>query len=109
MAAGEARSSDAVEMLRRACVAYRRASDAEAAERVGRRAVEVAPSSVVSHTALGDFLREQERWAEAAEHLLWVSRMRPDDPVLAEKASHCLKKSRERQTLIANPDDIIVR
>ena len=109
MAAAEAASADAVEMLRRACIAYRKADDAEAAERAGLRAVEQVPTSVSAHTALGDFYRSQARWAEASEHLLWCSRMRPDDPVLYEKAAFCLKKARERATLVTNPDDVIIR
>lgn len=109
MAASEGRSSDVVEKLKRSCAAYRRAEDLESAERTARRAVEVSPTSVVARSALGETLRDQERWAEAAEHLLWCSRMRPDDDGLRDRASFCVQKSRQRETLIANPHELPIR
>ena len=102
-------SAETVQMLRRSCIAYRAGDDLESAERTARRAVQISPTSITARSALGEVLRERQQWAEAAEHLIWCSRMDPDDIGLRERAELCLKYSRTRESLIASPELLPIR
>ena len=82
-----------IDRLVAAAVVFNRVKDAEETEACLRQAFQIDRTSFVVRKTLGAFLLDQERFAEASEHLNWCVRMSPSDRWIRGLAEQALANS----------------
>lgn len=79
-----------IDQLIAAAAIFNRLQDADEAEACLRHAFQIDRTSFAARKMLGVFLLDQERFAEASEHLNWCVRMSPNDRWLRGLAEQAL-------------------
>lgn len=82
-----------IDQLIAAAAIFNRLQDADEAEACLRHAFQIDRTSFAARKMLGVFLLDQERFAEASEHLNWCVRMSPNDRWLRGLAEQALANS----------------
>lgn len=88
-----------INQLLDAATIYGRLQEAGEIEACLRRAIQLDRTSFAARKALGVFLLDQERFAEASEHLNWCVRMSPNDRWLRDLAEQALAAGLRGPTL----------
>lgn len=82
-----------IDRLIAAAAVYNRLQDVEDVESCLNRAIQLDRTSFAARKMFGAFLLNQERYAEASEHLNWCVRMSPNDRWLRGLAEQALANS----------------
>lgn len=82
-----------IDRLVAAAVVFNRVKNADETEACLRQALQIDRTSFVVRKTLGAFLLDQERFAEASEHLNWCVRMSPNDRWIRGLAEQALANS----------------